>query len=292
MLDPAANPDVNWDGLPPVPPPAYAGSSGSRTESALESALEIVSLTVSYRVGASLDQPYRALEPLSLRLPWGQLVGIIGPNGAGKSTLIKAILGLVPCQSGQVLLAGRPLKSQRQRVAYVPQRSQIDWHYPITVQTAVMTGQTVRLGWGRSPDRAARNRARQAMERLGLWELRRQPLGTLSGGQQQRVFLARALTQGADVFLLDEPLAGVDRHTELTLQALWQDLAAAGKLVLVCSHQWGQALEHYDRLLLLNRRLLADDHPAVVMASASLRQAYGELVEPNDASPPKESLFC
>lgn len=155
--------------------------------------LEVCNLTVNYRRTL-------AIERVSFQLQPGQTVGLLGPNGAGKSTLVKAILGLVPIAQGWVKFGSRPLKKQLKRVAYVPQRSQIDWDYPVTVEKVVMMGRIVRTGWLRKPSVASELIVRQALERVGMWQYRQRQIGELSGGQQQRVFLARAIAQEADLF--------------------------------------------------------------------------------------------
>lgn len=231
--------------------------------------LEVHHLSVNYR-----GNP--ALEDVSVSMNSGELVGLIGPNGAGKSTLIKAILGLIPAQAGQILLQGCPIQRQRRRVAYIPQRSQIDWDYPITAWNVVLMARTPAVGWFRSPSRQSRYLAEMAMDQVGVLNLRQRQIGELSGGQQQRVFLARALAQQADLFLLDEPLGGVDKKTEGIILETFTQLRDQGKTLLVCSHEWGHALTRYDRLLLLNRRLLANDKPQSVMTLDNIRQAFGE----------------
>jgi manganese/iron transport system ATP-binding protein len=246
--------------------------------------LEVCHLSVNYR-------GIRALEDVSLTLLPGELVGLIGPNGAGKSTLIRAILGQAP-GAGQVLFRGQPLRSQRQKIAYVPQRSQIDWDYPITAWNVVMMAQTTRLGWLRSPNARAKQTVTAALERVGMLSLRHRAIGELSGGQQQRVFLARALAQDADLFLLDEPLTGVDKKTEAILLDLFTELKAQGKTLLVCSHEWGEALNRYDRLLLLNQRLIANDRPQTVMTMENIQQAYGESLKPAVTGNVKIPFFC
>lgn len=235
--------------------------------------LEIEHLSVNYR-------HLQAIADLSLRLVPGEIVGLIGPNGAGKSTLMKALLGLVPHQ-GRVWLTGQPLERQRQRVAYVPQRSQIDWDYPITAWNVVMLARTRAIGWLRGPDRQQRERVKAALARVDLLSVARRPIGQLSGGQQQRVFIARALAQGADVFLLDEPFTGVDEKTKALILAVFAELRAQGKTLLVCSHEWGDSLNRYDRLLLLNRQLLADGKPRTVMTMENIYRAYGETAAAN-----------
>ena len=231
--------------------------------------LEVQQLAVSYR-------GIRGLEPISFQIPPGQLVGIIGPNGAGKSTMMKAMLGLVPASGGVVNYCTCPLCRQLQRVAYVPQRSQIDWDYPITVWNVVMMARTRQLGWFRAPDRATKAIVRSALERVELWTLRDRRIGQLSGGQQQRVFLARALAQQADLFLFDEPFTGVDKTTENILFKVFNELRTEGKILLVSSHGWEQTLGKLDRLLLLNQRLIADGSPKQVMTLENLHQAYGK----------------
>lgn len=231
--------------------------------------LDVQHLSVSYP-GVS------ALVDLNLRLASQEWVGLIGPNGAGKSTLIKGILGLLPRQQGQILWNGKPLRPQAKTVAYVPQRSQVDWQYPIRVEQVVQLsgGQ----GWCWRTPAAARARSRAALERVELWELRKRPLAALSGGQQQRVFLARALAQNADLFLLDEPFTGVDRRTEEILWQVLAELRSAGKAILVCSHGWDEMLYRFDRLVLLNRHIIADDRPAAVLTRTHLDRAYGNSI--------------
>lgn len=247
--------------------------------------LEVQHLTVDYR-------GVQALDNVCLGLALGQLVGLIGPNGAGKSTLLKAMLGLVPVRSGDVRLNGISLRRQRRKIAYVPQRSQIDWDYPITAWNVVMMARTVPSGWLRPPGVQARRLAQEALDRVGLWHLRDRQIGELSGGQQQRVFLARALAQQAELFLLDEPFTGVDKATEAIMLGIFTELVAQGKTVLVCSHEWGQALHRYDRLLLINQRLLANDSPEVVMTLDNIQRAFGENIQPSTNGNGATLFFC
>jgi manganese/iron transport system ATP-binding protein len=236
--------------------------------------LEVESLSVNYRGRL-------ALKDVSLSVAPGELIGLIGPNGAGKSTLIKALLGLVPTHAGRVLFQGLPLRRQRQKVAYVPQRSQIDWDYPVTAWSVVMMAQTATAGWLKRPDRQAKHLTQLALAQVEMLEHRHRQIGELSGGQQQRIFIARALAQQADLFLLDEPFAGIDKKTEGIMMRVFADLKAQGKTLLVCSHEWGEALTHYDRLLLLNQRLIADDNPQAVMTLDNIQRAYGANLQPS-----------
>jgi manganese/iron transport system ATP-binding protein len=215
------------------------------------------------------------LQDVSFRIQPGELVGLVGPNGAGKSTMLKAMMGLTPHTSGLVNYCTCPLCRQLDRVAYLPQRSQVDWDFPITVQRVVMMARTRKIGWLRRPDRMDKMLVQAALERVEMWDLRDRRIGELSGGQQQRVFLARALAQQAEIFLLDEPFTGVDSNTEAAIFDIFAELKALGKILLVSSHDWGEGMGLLDRMLLLNQRLIADGSPQEVMTPANLHLAYG-----------------
>ena len=247
--------------------------------------LEVQNLAVNYR-GVS------ALQGVSFSIAPGQLVGLIGPNGAGKSTLVKAMLGLIPTASGFVRFNQRPLKQQRQQVAYIPQRSQIDWDYPVTVWNVVLMGRTFDKGLCSQISRQSQQLAENALRRVGMWELRHRQIGELSGGQQQRVFIARAIAQQAEIFLFDEPLIGIDKKTEALIFEVFSDLKAECKTLLVSSHQWGQDLAKYDSLLLLNQQLVAVGVPQEVMTIENIQRAYGQGIS-NPAIKSLETLyFC
>lgn len=241
-------------------------------------------LSVSYR-------NLRALEDVSFKLAAGTLVGLLGPNGAGKSTLIKALLGLIPIQAGEVIFQGAPLKRQRQQVAYVPQRSQIDWDYPTTVWNVVMLARTTHTKWFRSPSRQSVESVKESLQRVDLFHLRDRSIGSLSGGQQQRVFLARAIAQQATLLLLDEPLAAVDKKTEALIFQIYDELKAEGKTLLISCHEWGGILNHYDQLLLLNQHLIAHGTPKEVMTPANIEQAYGIPPQPQHFHDSLETTF-
>lgn len=247
--------------------------------------LEVRHLAVNYRGVQGLDSVSFQIEP-------GQLVGIVGPNGAGKSTMFKAMLGLIPKDKGIVKYCTCPLHQQLERVAYVPQRSQIDWDYPITVWNVVMMARTRHLGWFRRPSRQSKEVVQAALERVEMFNLRHRRISDLSGGQQQRVFLARALAQEAELFLFDEPFTGVDMKTEAILLRVFEELRHEGKILLVSSHDWGQALNQLDRLLLLNQRLIADGAPGQVMTRDNLQKAYGNTLQPHLHHDLDSSLFC
>jgi manganese/iron transport system ATP-binding protein len=246
--------------------------------------LQVQHLSVNYR-------HVKALQEITFNLPEGTLVGLLGPNGAGKSTLIKALLGLIPIQEGQVLYRNAPLSQQRRQVAYVPQRSQIDWDYPTTVWHVVMLARTVHAGWFRSPNRQSREIVKESLQRVNLFHLRDRPIGALSGGQQQRVFLARAIAQQANLLLLDEPLAAVDKKTEALIFQIYDELKAEGKTLLISCHQWGGILNHYDELLLLNQRLIAHGSPGEVMTPSNIEQAYDIAPRPRHFHDSLETTF-
>ena len=164
-----------------------------------------------------LDVDYRgvvAVEDVSFCVFPEQMVGVISPNGDGKSTLVKAILGLIPVSDGTIKFCNCPIQKHLRSIAYVPQRTQVDWDYPITVLWVVMMARTVSISWFRKPSRKSKEIVKSALHRVGMWEFRSRQIGELSGGQQQRVFLARALAQQADLLFFDEPFVGIDKSTE------------------------------------------------------------------------------
>ncbi|PAU71950.1 metal ABC transporter ATP-binding protein [Vreelandella alkaliphila] len=233
-----------------------------------DTALSIQNLTVSYH-----NQP--VLWDINLEIPTGVMAGIVGPNGAGKSTLIKSLLELVPSLSGEVMVHGRPYASQRRRVGYVPQRSSVDWDFPTTALDVVTMGLYGRLGWFRRPGRKERKESLEALEMVGMSAYADRQISQLSGGQQQRVFLARALVQQADVYFLDEPMAGVDATTERAIIDILRRLRDAGKTLIVVHHDLQTVRNYFDWLLLLNVRVIASGKAEDVFNIDYLRQAYG-----------------
>ena len=234
---------------------------------------ENASITVSH-----LSVVYRQVEALvdvNCVFNSGRLTGIIGPNGAGKSTLMKAMLGLVPAKSGVVLYEGQPLMEQREQVAYVPQRSQIDWTFPATVWDVVMMGRVQKTGWFRRFSSVSRHLAADALERVGMSDYRDRKIGDLSGGQQQRVFLARSLAQQTDVYCFDEPFVGIDQKTQDIIFDIFHELADSGKTVLVVNHDLGASITNFDDLILLNRKLIACGARQQVLGEENLYRAYG-----------------
>jgi manganese/zinc/iron transport system ATP- binding protein len=204
----------------------------------------------------------------------------VGPNGAGKSTFLKAVLGLIPRLSGEVSVFGRPLAQVRSRVAYVPQRASVDWEFPARVIDVVEMGQFPHLGLLGRRGSAHRAAAQAALERTGMAGFARRQIGELSGGQQQRVFLSRALVQGADLYLLDEPFAGVDAATEAALVGVLQALRAEGRTIAVVHHDLSTVPAYFDRVLLLNVGKQGEGPVASAFTEAALTQTYGGRLPP------------
>jgi manganese/zinc/iron transport system ATP- binding protein len=231
-------------------------------------ALHVEDLTVAY-------QGRPALWDIDLNVPPGVMAAIIGPNGAGKSTLLKAVLGLTRPTAGHICVHGHAPADILRRIAYVPQRSAVDWDFPTTVLDVVMMGRYGHLGWLRWPGREVRARALAALEKVQMEHLHDRQISELSGGQQQRVFLARALVQEADVYFLDEPLAGVDATTERTIVQLLKELRDSGKTVIVVHHDLHTVRDYFDWLVILNIRVIAQGPVEEVYTAEHLRRAYG-----------------
>ena len=237
--------------------------------------LQVQNLSVHYRDNYALREVNFNLEP-------GQLVGIFGPNGAGKSTMIKAMLNLIPATSGLVTFRGNPLKQKLDKVAYVPQRTQIDWDYPVRVKNVVMMARTIPTGLFRYPSRQSRELVKMALKRVDIWDLRNRQIGELSGGQQQRVFLARALAQQAEIFFFDEPFVGVDRKTENIIFEIFHELKDQGKIVMVVSHDLGESIKNYSDILLLNKKISAFGRREKVLNQRNLDITYENRTLPSN----------
>ena len=214
-----------------------------------------------------------ALTAVDTTFPGGSATAVMGPNGAGKSTLLRAILGLVPA-AGRVRFADRPVDAVRNSIAYVPQRSEVDWDFPIDVAGTVLLGTYPRLGWLRRPGRSQRDVAATALDRVGLADLAGRQIARLSGGQQQRVFLARALAQQPSFLLLDEPFVGVDATSEEIIVDVLHELRAAGATIVVVHHDFRTATDYFDRVLLLDREVVADGPVATTLNDEAVSRAY------------------
>ncbi|MEQ8900124.1 MAG: metal ABC transporter ATP-binding protein [Roseovarius sp.] len=230
--------------------------------------LSIRGLTVSYGEKPAVFSVDVGFQP-------GQMTAIVGPNGAGKSTLLKAALGIVTPLSGQVRCHGRPLAEMRARIAYVPQRASVDWDFPARVLDVVLMGLYRDLGLLGRIRGQHRARAMECLERVGMEGFAARQIGQLSGGQQQRVFLARALAQGADLYLLDEPFAGVDAATEKAIITVLKDLKAEGATVVAVHHDLATVPDYFDRVFLINTTAIAEGPVAEVFTPENLQTAYG-----------------
>lgn len=231
-------------------------------------ALETHDLSVAYH-----KKP--VLYGVDLAIPKGQLVGIVGPNGAGKSTLIKAVMGLLPLRSGWVEVFGQPFGKTKTQVGYVPQRESVDWDFPVNVMDVVMMGRYGKLGLFRRPKKEDREVARDCLDKVKMLPFANRQISNLSGGQQQRVFLARALAQESDLYLMDEPFAGVDAATESAIIELLKELKNRGKTILVVHHDLTTAREYFDSLVLLNMRVVAFGPTEEVFTVDQLQKTYG-----------------
>ena len=207
--------------------------------------------------------------------PSGALVGIVGPNGAGKTTLLKAVMGLVPLASGRIEVFGRPYRRQRRLVGYVPQRESVDWDFPVSALDVVAMGRYGMIGWGRPVGRAHKAAALRCLDQVGLADLAGRQISELSGGQQQRVFLARALAQEAELYLMDEPFAGVDATTEKAIIDILKLLRDGGKTCLVVHHDLQTVRSYFDHLLLLNMRVVVAGPTHEVLTEENLARTYG-----------------
>jgi manganese/iron transport system ATP-binding protein len=226
-----------------------------------------------HRVSARYNGQY-ALEDISFELIAGEQVAVVGPNGAGKSTLFRVIAGVLPVSSGQVTVYGTQ-PGGHICIAYVPQRSQVDWRFPVNVADVVMMGRVGKLGLFRRPGKKDWELVHQSLQVVGMDDLARRQIGELSGGQQQRVFIARALAQEAELMLMDEPLTGLDLPAQQDIFDVLAALRARKVTVMIATHDLNLAAERFDRVMLLNRRLLGLGAPDAVFAPEHLVAAYG-----------------
>ena len=237
-------------------------------EHSLTSPVSVHDLTVAYH-----RKP--VLWDVDLDIPEGKLIAIIGPNGAGKSTLIKAIMDIIPKVSGRVMIYGKPFKKQRKIVAYIPQRESVDWDFPIDALGVVMMGRYGTVGWCRPLRRRDREKALDALDRVGMADYANRQISQLSGGQQQRIFLARALSQESTIYFMDEPLASVDAATERAIVQVLADLRSNGKTVIVVHHDLQTVNEYFDHVILLNMRVVAHGPVESVFTQENLKKTYG-----------------
>jgi len=230
--------------------------------------LEIHDLTVAYN-----QKP--VLYGIDVEVKEGSLVGIIGPNGAGKSTLIKTVMGMMKPEDGYIKIFGEPGKKAITRVGYVPQRESVDWDFPVTSMDVVLMGRFGHTRWYKRVSKRDRLFAAECLEQMDMLPYADRQIGNLSGGQQQRVFLARALAQQSDLYLMDEPFEGVDAVTEKAIIGLLKNLRDQKKTLMIVHHDLSTAQEYFDQLLLLNLRMVAYGKTADVFTNELLQRTYG-----------------
>jgi ABC-type Mn2+/Zn2+ transport system ATPase subunit len=225
-----------------------------------------------------------ALSDVTLTVASGSLLAVIGPNGAGKSTLLKLIAGLIRPSSGRLSVLGGPPGSAARSIAYLPQAEAVDWEFPVTVREVVTMGRYARLGFGHEPGRLDRERVLAALETVGMADAIDRQIGALSGGQRRRVFLARAIAADPELYLLDEPVTGVDARTQEDLMDVLEAEARAGKTVIATTHDLICAAQRFHQAALINGRLIAQGSAELVLDQELLSETYGGhvLVLPGD----------
>ncbi len=232
------------------------------------SIISVKNLTVTYN-----KKP--AIKGINLEIERGSIIGIIGPNGAGKSTLLKGILGLLPADTGEVKIFGDPVKDSLKRVAYIPQKEQFDWDFPINVFEVVMMGRYPYISLFGSPKEADKEIVRKSIEKVEMKRYSNTQIRNLSGGQQQRIFLARALAQESDIYFLDEPFVGVDAKTETAIFNLIKELKSEGKTILIVHHDLSKVKEYFDSVILINQILIAYGNTFKVFTEEMIHKTYG-----------------
>jgi len=233
----------------------------------MTSLIDVERLTVSYYGN-------EVVKDVSFSFNSGKLIGIIGPNGAGKSTLLKAMLGLIPYDRGKIAIKGEQIDHWRKQIAYVPQRTTIDWDFPITVRNTVLLGTYPNLGLFKIPLKREKKLADECLGKVGMASFSNRQISELSGGQQQRVFLARALAQKADIFFLDEPFVGIDVASEKMIIEILQQLRDEGKTIFIVHHDLAKVEQYFDELILLNKILIGAGPVHDVMQPDKLSEAY------------------
>lgn len=236
--------------------------------------IEVENLSVSYRNG------HTALREAGFSVPEGSVTALVGVNGAGKSTLFKALMGFIPGARGHIRILGREVDDalSDNLIAYVPQAEEVDWTFPVLVEDVVMMGRYGHMGFLRRAQAEDRQAVTDALERVGMSELRRRQIGELSGGQRKRVFLARAIAQNARVILLDEPFTGVDVQTEEAIITLLRQMRDEGRVVLVSTHDLGSVPEYCDRVVMVKGTILAAGPTETTFTPANLKRAFGGVL--------------
>ena len=221
----------------------------------------------------------RVLSNIFLELTEGSIYGVIGPNGAGKSTLFKSILDIIEPNTGQIKIFDQEISKVRKRVAYVPQKDEVDWSFPATVMDIVMMGRYPHKKLLQRLNKKDKEIAIASLDELGIVDLKNRQIGELSGGQQQRVFLARAICQGADILFLDEPFVGVDITTESNIIDILKDLRKKDKTILVVHHDLSTADDYFDQVILLNQRLITYGKTSEVFTRENIALTYASQMQ-------------
>jgi len=257
-----------FDLQPAAKETAAQPNHGAATKAGDAVPLSVYDLTVAYH-----RKP--VIWDIGFDVPSGTLVGIVGPNGAGKSTLLKAVMDLVPRASGRIQVFGESYRRNRHRVGYVPQRESVDWDFPVDALDVVTMGLYREIGWCLPVRKKHRQAAMEALSQVGIADLAKRQISQLSGGQQQRTFLARALVQDADLYLMDEPFAAVDAATERAIVNILHRMKQSGKTVIVIHHDLATVPEYFDHVVLLNMRVVAHGPVKDVFTPENLQKTYG-----------------
>jgi len=230
--------------------------------------IKVKNLTISY-------QKKPAIKGINLGIEKGNIIGIVGPNGAGKSTLLKGILGLLPSDTGEIKIFGKDVKDSLKRVAYIPQKEQFDWDFPINVSEVVMMGRYPYISMFGYPSSKDIEIVKKVLEKVEMSKYAKTQIRNLSGGQQQRIFLARALAQESDIYFLDEPFVGVDAKTEIAIFKLIKELKESGKTILIVHHDLSKVTDYFDKVILVNQTLIAYGNTSEVFTEELIHKTYG-----------------
>lgn len=234
--------------------------------------IEIKNLTVAYGEGT-------VLENINLEIEEGDFIALVGPNGAGKSTLIKTILNFLKPITGTIKINGKSYKEERKKVAYVPQRGSVDWDFPTTLFDVVEMGAYGRVGFFKRVSKEEKEKVKKAIAQVDMLEFKDRQISQLSGGQQQRTFLARALVQDADIYLMDEPFQGVDAKTEKAIVAILKKLKTENKTVLVVHHDLQTVTSYFDKVILLNKTIIEKGRVEDVFTEENIERTYKKSEE-------------
>lgn len=238
----------------------------------------MIDKTINIQHLSAAYQGKTALKDIDVAIKPQNITGIIGPNGAGKSTFMKALLGLVPKTSGEIVFGGKAIREVRKKIAYVEQRSELDLSFPIDVFGVVLLGTYPSLRLGQRPGKKEKERAKQALEKVDMSNYAKRQISELSGGQLQRVFIARALAQGAEWIFLDEPFVGIDAVSEKKIFSILKALKEEGKTLLIVHHDLHKVEAYFDEVILLNQELIASGPVSQIFTAENLQRAYGEII--------------